>query len=224
MTTDQDDLSMPNELPIDADLELLESHLDGALDPAEDAALRARLTAEPELVDALEGLRADRTLRRTAFASLEPDGLAVERLAWRVRGAVAAELNRQAAPAARRSLPWGWFRLDPWRLARIGGAAAACVVLGFLGGRLGRGPGAASTVAVTPTSVVAPVVGRPSPAIASTGVDMPITDEYGQVVDRQHFDSPEQARRFNDDLRRAYDGSTPAPVDGHARLASELRY
>ena len=65
----------------DHDVELLEAHLDGALSPDEDERLSARLCREPELADALATLRAERTVRRRALSSLEPDARSADEFA-----------------------------------------------------------------------------------------------------------------------------------------------
>ena len=202
MTEPEDTLDDAMPTDADPDLERLDAYLDGQLDPTDVAALTVRLAVDPELADTLAELRRQRADRQSAFAALEPATVDVDRFAWRVRGAVAAELNR-AAPVKRSA----GFRLDPWNAARFAAAAAACVTLGFLGGRLGRPLAGAPTVAVNPA--VASVASR---------VDVPITDEYGRVVARQSFDNADTAQRFSDDLRRAHADGPPS------RLVSETRY
>ncbi len=200
----------------ETDLDRLEAYLDDALDPPEAAAVRARLAADADLSAVLAGLRAERADRAAVWASLEPDDRAIEQLCWRVKGAVAAEL-RPATPAGR---SWA-ARIDPWRLSRITSAAAACVVLGFFGGRLGRGPTPPPAVAASnpPAAMATATVGGPVDA----AVDVPITDEYGRLVASQKFRTADEARQFLSDLRAGRDGDASA-VAGPARSASELRY
>jgi anti-sigma factor RsiW len=201
-----------DDMPTDADLDLLETYLDDALPPAEAAALRVRLSVDAGLSATLDELRSQRAGRAAVWAALEPDDRSVQQLVWRVRGAVAAERNRPA------KLGWTWaaFHLDPWRLARFTSAAAACVVLGFVGGRLGRGVGPQQSI-VTPTAIVSanPVDGP---------VDVPIADEYGQRIVSQRFQNADQARRFLEDLHQARDPSGGPAYEGTTHLASELRY
>ena len=206
-----------NPMPMDADLDLLESHLDGALPPDEAAALGVRLSADAELAATLDELRSQRADRSAVWAALEPGDRAVEQLCWRVRGAVAAERN---PPGVRRP-HWASFRPDPWRVARFTSAAAACVLLGFFGGRLGRGPASQSPVA---QAVVQPAPGFTPVASADGSVEVPITDEYGRLVASQRFQNADQARRFLEDLHSAHDPAAGPAGEGSTRLASELRY
>ena len=214
MTDENDDM------PIDADLDRLEAHLDGALDPAETAALLFRLSTDADLTASLDGLRAERADRAAVWASLEPDDRTVEQLCWRVRGAVAAELSPPAVPRPQ----WWSFTPDPFRVARFSSAAAACLMLGFFGGRLGRGPAPTPSVAssLDPVALTQPT---PGSAVADGPVVVPITDEYGRVVASQPFPNAAQARGFLDDLHRAREApSTATGGDGQVRTASELRY
>ena len=216
-----------DDLPIDADLDLLESYLDDALDPATVAALRVRLTTDDGLAATLAELRSARAVRLSALAMLEPDAGAIDRLNWRVRGAMAAEANRPAIAAPAPSRRTAAFRLDPWRLARITAAAAACVVLGFLGGRIGRGHSAVvedHVAAVTPSQMPSQSVSNAVPnAALARGVDVPIVDQYNRVISNQHFKSQDQAQQFLNDLRQA-SGNAGQPTDGQTHLASEIRY
>src|SRR6266849_6510226 len=97
----------------DDDLELLETYLDGAIDPAESTSLQIRLTVEPTLNTALEELRAERSMRQAVWRAMEPDQLSADRLTWRIQGAMTAQQS-----ASRR----GWGQ---WDFARTGTAAAA---------------------------------------------------------------------------------------------------
>ncbi|HSV13454.1 MAG TPA: hypothetical protein VLI90_04300, partial [Tepidisphaeraceae bacterium] len=125
----------------DTDLELLEAYLDGEVSGTEADALQQRLRAEPELSAAMDDLRSQRAIRQSLWQSLEPDQKTADQFAWRIRGAI--ETQRQT-PARRK-----W---DTWQFARFGSAAAACVVLGFFVGWVGRGHHANVSSVVSPPS------------------------------------------------------------------------
>ena len=78
----------------DADIELLEAHLDGELPSQEDAALRARLTSNSELSTELARLRAHREIRIEVFESFEPDDLTVKQLILGVRKQITRDAVR----------------------------------------------------------------------------------------------------------------------------------
>src|ERR1700744_4095852 len=112
----------------ETDLDLLEEYLDGALDASATAKLQGLLAIDQDLSAALKLARSQRTVRAAALKAMEPDELTTERLIWRVRGAMRDQ--KQSQP----------IRLwSQWRMASIGSAAAACLVLGFFVGRLGHG-------------------------------------------------------------------------------------
>jgi anti-sigma factor RsiW len=158
------------------EIELLESYLDDALDMGEVEALRARLASDPEWVAALDQIRAERALRKELFAALEPNDEAVAALV----SSVQTSIGRR-----RRLAVW----LHPMRYVA---AAAACLVLGFVG----RG-----------------FLDRPHPAVdqaSKSGVDVQrvasyqvtLRDEAGNVVAVQRFDSIDKAQEFAADLAR----------------------
>lgn len=188
----------------DDQLELLEAYLDGELPSDQEESLRQRLIVESDLAGALETLRAERSVRALVFAAYEPDDNTVRRLVMKVE----AQVDRQAK--------WS-YRMTKWR---IPSAAAACILLGFLFGWVGRGtsptvgnaPGQATMIAgaskpmnTTVGNVLQnPVLPSPVPSIttvnASNAVDLPIVDEYGKVVAVQHFNSAEEAAKFVEDV------------------------
>jgi anti-sigma factor RsiW len=166
----------------ETDLALLDAYLDDALEPAEVDVLRARLAADVELVAALEQTRAERAMRRTLFAALEPDDAAVTSLVANVRKSIAERRRRRPA-----------LFLRPMRIVV---AAAACVAVGFFSRGMFDRP---NKIAVNPNDkvVVQPV----------TTYEVTLRDETGRVVAVQRFDSVEKAREFAADLSRWQAGS-----------------
>jgi len=124
-------------LNVESDLEQLEFYLDNALDGAELAALQNRLKADADFARSLAELKSQRAVRSAVWLSMEGDAGAVGRLQWRVRGAILQETKQATVPAvvARNN---GSALFSPWRMASVGSAAAACLVLGFFFGRLGH--------------------------------------------------------------------------------------
>src|SRR3989442_11288579 len=113
----------------ETDLELLEMFLEGEATGAEAETLQHRLRAEPGLSVALDDRRSQRALRQSAWQSLEPDQKTADQLAWRIRGAMGTQPTSRAAGRT-----WNIMQF-----ARFGSAAAACIVLGFFVGWVGRG-------------------------------------------------------------------------------------
>jgi hypothetical protein len=128
-------------------------------------------------------------------------------LTWRVQGAMAATKQQPRRV---------WSQ---WQIGRIGSAAAACLVIGFFIGSAGRhGQMIAPTPDVNLPSV-AVNTSNTTPASSAAGLLVPVTDESGQVVAWQPFDSASQAKAFTEDLHRAR-----VPASGNApdvRLASQ---
>src|SRR5438105_14557827 len=76
----------------DSDLELLECYLDEELPWQQAESLRRRLSAEPELADAMEQIRFEREARKQFFAALDPDEASAARLMSSVQRSVNREL------------------------------------------------------------------------------------------------------------------------------------
>ena len=170
----------------DDQIEMLETYLDGELTTGEEDALRQRMNAEPELAKALAALRSERETRLAIWKSCEPDAATVARVVSHVE----QQIDRHNAWAYRMS-----------RL-RVPLAAAACILIGFSVGWLGRGspapvPGTAGDAMIAKNTPPTPgnitTVGNQLP------VELPIVDEYGRVVARQRFATPEDAARFFED-------------------------
>ena len=164
-------------------LELLEGKLDGALSQAEEAELAARLSGEPELAQALEALRGERAMRAEYFAALEPAEGEASWLAERICAAAAA-----ANAARRRRSELRWHLGLRW-----GSAVAACLLIGFIGGWIGRQHmhGVASGPVVSPGADVKTVV----------SYQVLLRDNSGQVVATQNFDTLEKAQAFERDVQ-----------------------
>ena len=160
-------------LLVDEDLELLEAHLDGALNAGEAAALRDRLSREAELAAVLENLRTDRAMRQKVWALLEPTDAKLEQFVGRVSRA-----------STRRS----WLI----RPLRIAAAVAACVVLSFFAGWQFRGKQVAHAL-----RTAQPILANVDPVVH---YQVALTDENGQITAVQDFNSLEKAREFTQDL------------------------
>src|SRR5690349_663987 len=104
------------------DLEQLEAYVDGELSTSDEDALRARLAAEPILAEAMRRVRADRDIRMAVWKGYEPDEAAVARLIARIDASVDRTTN------------WAYTLRNLKRVS----AAAACIVLGVLIGRVGN--------------------------------------------------------------------------------------
>jgi len=168
--------------------ELLSAFVDGELSTEEELALRPRLESEPALVAAIEALRADRSVRSALWKTYEPNEATVGRLIDRVDRAI----DRQTV--------WS-HRLSKIRTIS---AAAACIVLGVMIGRVTFGPHAGrpvdSLVTQGPinggTTVSFPTVPQPAPTLVR------IVDGNGRPLTLQPFNSVEEARRFIQDLQQ----------------------
>ena len=172
----------------DDQLELLETYLDGELTTSEEDALRQRMSAEPELATALQALRGERETRVAVWKSFEPSAAAVARVVSHVEQAVDSH-NAWA------------YRLSRLRVPL---AAAACILIGFSVGWLGRGspapdPGTAGNAIIARGDAVLPggVTNVANPIQGA--VELPIVDEYGRVVAVQRFASPAEAAKFIED-------------------------
>jgi anti-sigma factor RsiW len=159
----------------ETDLELLDAYLDDALEPGETDALRARLANDGDLVAAMDHLRAERAMRQSLFANLEPDDAQVDALVSRVCG----EMNRRRR----------FTRvLRPFRYVA---AAAACIAIGFVSrGFFSTKPDHGPT-------------GQPGVHVEQVATfQVTLRDEAGRIVAIQRFDSLEKAQEFAADLSR----------------------
>lgn len=152
----------------------IEAYLDGALGPAEAAALADRLDRDPALRRALEELRAHRAIRVAAWQNLEGTPDEVEQVAGRFK---AAALRQQAAESR-------------WRLMRWVSAAAAVAAIGFGVGWTGR-------TLMAPQAAPIPVAHT---VPDDSGFRVAVTDAYGNVIAVQQFGSFDDARAFSRDL------------------------
>jgi len=182
------------------DIELLEAHLDGELASAQDAALLARLSLEPELAVELGSLRAARALRSGVFESFEPDDAAVDRLVVSVRKQITKEAVRG----------------DRMRILRYIASAAACILFSFSAGWLGKARVATQAPSDQPSQMVAQ--NRGSGSIDFSGDQTPggyrvaLTDRMGRVLAVQPFKTPEEAQEFTDDFGRWQQQQQTVPV------------
>jgi hypothetical protein len=184
-----------NRPPSDDDVELLEAHLDGALSPEEHERLTGRLCREAQLGDALAALRAERSVRRQAFSSFEPDPQAADAFASHA----VALVEKQDR----------WRRTS--RLLRRVSAVAAGFAIAFAGGWVARGSASADPA---PTVAASGTAGGPS------SIQVALTDEQGNIVAVQQFDDLRQAAQFADDVgrwqarRRQVESGQVVPVSG----------
>src|SRR5688572_23871510 len=175
------------------DLEQLEAYVDGELSTTDEDALRARIAAEPILGEAMRRVRADRDIRMAVWKGYEPNEAAVTRLVAKVDAAVDRNTN------------WS-YKLST--LKRVS-AAAACIVLGVLIGRVGN------QGAVMPNSPVAQAPGGAGgagngnngggvrgPTMVSNPIEFPIVNEQGQPVGVQRFQTLREAQDFLEELNR----------------------
>jgi anti-sigma factor RsiW len=155
----------------ETDLDTLECWLDGELPPEDVKPLQARLGAEPELSTSLATLQQEREIRQRYFTAIEPDNDALARTLDRVHAAIAQRRR------------WAW----QLHFARVAGAIAACIAIGFAVGWIGRG-GMNGSIA--------------SPRATPHVYQVNISDEAGRVIGVQNFPSADQAREFSEDLKR----------------------
>ncbi|QOV88836.1 anti-sigma factor [Humisphaera borealis] len=173
-----------DDLPVDPDLALLESYLDGELSSAQLQSLQQRLAADADLSSALARLSEDFTVRQAVWTSLE--------------GSVAESrtVSRQVVRSIRRAGFWERSR----NYVRAGIAVAACLVC-FSAGWIGRG--STATAAMTPGQ--SPDGAK---AIAEGGSAAPflyqvaLTDEAGNITAIQKFDTLEDAKAFAAELSK----------------------
>jgi anti-sigma factor RsiW len=197
-----------------ADLELLEVYLDGELGGPETAAVAQRLSTDPLLASTLADLRAQRALRAAVWTALEPDTRAADQLVWRVRGA-AAEHRHQSTAATSAVRSPARLRQNTLAVARWVAAAAACVVIGFSIGRIGRG---AHDIAVSPTAAGTSTPNDPGAAAS------PLPGAFTSYS--YPFQLPPEQHRYNDDFA-SHGPPLPAPASGlnddRVKLSSDER-
>ena len=178
---------LPHDLPVDPDLALLESYLDGELSSAELQSLQQRLAADVDLSSALSRLSEDFTVRQAVWTSLE--GTPSESIA----------LSRQVVQSIRRAGFWERSR----NYVRAGIAVAACLMC-FSAGWIGRG---SSASAMTPDRTP----GNPPTLVAGSSTDVSatpflyqvaLTDEAGNITAIQKFDTLEDAKAFAAELSK----------------------
>jgi hypothetical protein len=169
------------------DLEQLEAYVDGEMSTGEEDALRARMQAEPMLAEAMRRVRADRDIRMAVWKGYEPDEAAVARLVAKVDASVDRTTN------------WAYTLRNLKRVS----AAAACIVLGVLIGRVGNQDSMTpSGGAITTVSNGGGGAGRGMQTNVSNPIEFPIVNERGQAVGVQRFQSMREAQEFLDELNR----------------------
>lgn len=181
----------------DEDIELLESYLDDALSVAEADDLRVRVADDPDLAAALHEFREQRALRAKVWQSLEPLDAAVETL---MKGVRLESRKLQLRQRAQTAFRWA-------------GSAAAVLLVGFATGWMGHQrwstPDTAQRVATgEPAPRELQMVGKlvgVGPNAPSAPYHVTLTDQMGRVIGVQHFNSPDRAKEFTDDLDRWQD-------------------
>ena len=177
------------------EIERLEELLDGEMPDAEASALRARIASEPALSVAFEQLRVERDIRRQMWRALEPGDAQVVSLVSNVRTAVRKDELR-----TKRS-----------RALRYVSGLAACLLLGFLFGRFvpfgdaasrDRGTGVIFDNSSSGTGAMEVMnnANRAGRQPAPGGFKVLLTDNYGNVLGEQRFNSFDEAREFTKDL------------------------
>ena len=177
----------------ESDIHLLEAYLDDGLSTSEVHRLDSRLSEEPALLEVLDSLRTERAARIAVFQSLTPGQTDVDRLA----DAVLATVNRRH------------WRMVVGRYARIAAGVAACLLVGFAVGWIGRGGGKAAhpsqvpAIAVTTPAQVKSdahlVIHAPKPTEPGQ-FQVAVLDENGNVIALQRFNKLDDARQFANDL------------------------
>ncbi len=210
------------------DLELLETWLDGELPEEQSELLRRRLSAEPELSQAMDHLRSERATRTQIWHDLEPSDTQAESLVAEIRRAIV----KHEVWAVR-------FRT----LRSVSGIAASIAIV-FLAGWMSRSRlqvGPTSTAALTNSTQVAnnnvpisnntnpniavPVPGNPSNVFVSAPSNpanvmvnarpeanglsrlrptykVLVLDPFGRLLHTQELDKLEDAQKFTEELGR----------------------
>jgi len=145
------------------------------------------------------------------WKALEPDTKTTQQLIWRVRGA-AAERRHETAGQTRSAA--GSVRWDVWAVTRWTAAAAACAVIGFAIGRVGR-VGQNHNVSESNLSVANGTVPTPGPGYVLPG-------QPGTAVGFPFQNAPD-AGRYNDDFARDanFSGAPSTSVDDRVKLTSD---
>jgi hypothetical protein len=185
------------------ELETLELWLDGELPEDQTEALRRRLSAEPQLAEALDRLRGDRQLRTRAWQSLEPGDGEVETLVTSVRRSVRKE-----------ELLTNRLRI----LSRVAGLAASLAIVFTIGWvsreRIHVGSADQTTVAqsLDPSTLVPPSsagIGSasivydpqvPPPSMRLPGYRLALVDPRNRVIGMKEFRSAQDVQSFLDQM------------------------
>ncbi|MCC6240669.1 MAG: hypothetical protein IT448_10265 [Phycisphaerales bacterium] len=223
-------------IPSEQNLEELQAYLDDQLTPDQRAALDQRLANDPVLVEVLDALHADRADRAALWRSLEPNESQIQHLidsidqrirresVWQKR-ASALRWVSAAAASVLLGLGIGWFAHqasapgpthDSHWLAKTPTSVQ----------EVGTGPGGGSVVRSTGDARSLPHIQNTGPANmvspAETGgeIRVALTDESGNVLAVQPFDSIERARAFTNDLQQWQQRQRQAQ-DGALRLVGD---
>ncbi len=167
------------------DIQRLEAYLDGEVTGPARTVLEERLATDRALADQLDDLRAARLTRSAVWRALEPDERQVEHL---VAGITAAARQREIW--RKRAVALRWVS-----------AAAASVLLGIGVGWFGR-----TFMHPQPAPPAFPVAHGPAmpdgPASPEALFRVALTDESGNVLAVQTFDSIDRARAFATDVQQ----------------------
>ncbi len=195
------------------DEELLEAYLDDALSSDEVERISRRLTDDPALTAALDSLRKQRRARMAVWESLEPGETEASAFAAKV----VRNCRRQRLMSS-----VSWF-------TRVGGAAAACILVGLGGGwyMWGRAPGAQPGQTPVAVSTLAPAPQRQIQFVSQPASDLPagayqveLTDDSGKVLAVQKFNKLEEAQHFAQDLGKVVERQQDVE-NGHVTLVSD---
>lgn len=169
------------------DIELLETYLDGALEPAGVHSLERRLAAEPSLAAELQRLRNGRALRMQLWESFEPAEESSQRI-----------LDQIQAREARRA--WYWRILD--HRERIA-AAAACIAVFLIGWQWGRNVNAYRMVPSggANSQPVSLITQEQLPSSQGNVYEVRLNDASGKVVRVERFSSLQDAQRFIEEVK-----------------------
>jgi hypothetical protein len=207
------------------DEEILEAYLDDALSTDEVERIVRRLADDPALAAGLDALRQQRRARAAVWETLAP---------------TEAEASVFAASVIHRIHRQRMIRRMSWA-TRLGGAAAACILMGLGGGWAMWGRPAAQTAQpITPVAVNTTMNSNSatnnSPGNDSQGqihfVDnstnqlpagtyqVELTDDSGKVLAVQKFNKLEEAQHFAQDLGQVVARQQDVQ-NGHVTLVSD---